>query len=113
MKGKDLHRAIKQSGITLDELVRLSGIPKRTISYLYKKTDVEAHYIEAIKKALPNIAEDSKRDASDSIESDTNLKKTIKDQRLTLLEQKVKLLEFQVNYILECKSKPIKKPKKV
>jgi len=46
MKGKELRDAIRHSGIPIAELSKKSKIPEPTIYSLYKKDEVEAHYLK-------------------------------------------------------------------
>lgn len=51
MKGKELQLLIKNSGIKIADLASLSGIPEPTIYSLYKKKEIEDHYIKKMQKA--------------------------------------------------------------
>lgn len=56
MKGIELKEMIKNSGLTMAQIVIKSGIPQRTIYNIFEKEKIELHYLIDLKKALPNIA---------------------------------------------------------
>ncbi len=61
MKGSDLKKIAKDSGLTIDEIALKSGIPKRTVSSLYKKEYVEKHYLDSVQFLMQK---DAKKETS-------------------------------------------------
>lgn len=61
MKGSDLKKIVKDSGLTIDEIAEKSGIPRRTVSSLYDKEYVEKHYLDKLAFLLQK---DAKHDGS-------------------------------------------------
>lgn len=62
MKGQELQEVINNSGLKIDDVIKKSGIPRRTFFNLYKKDTVETHYLKKIKSAgvsVPISADDS------------------------------------------------------
>lgn len=51
MKGVDLRKAVKNSGIKIAEISESTGIPEQTIYSLYKKKVVPEHYISKMEAA--------------------------------------------------------------
>lgn len=51
MKGKELQKAVHNSGILIAELEAKSGIKERTIYSLYDKDEVPQHYLDKLEKA--------------------------------------------------------------
>ena len=51
MKGDQLRILIRDSGIKLADIAKLSGIPEQTIYSLYKKENIERHYLDKLKNA--------------------------------------------------------------
>lgn len=103
MKGKDLQKIIRASGIKLDDLVELSGIKKRTISSLYEKEVVEAHYLEKIKKAgieLQNIAvQGGESDQVAALKKEIeHLKNELKSKEQVIAAMEISLKTLQMMY---------------
>lgn len=79
MKGKDLQKAIKNSGRSIVDILKDTKIPKSTFFTLYKEDEVPSHYIEKIKASGVNLDYSG---LSDPAESKEFLK-----ARLLLMEQ--------------------------
>lgn len=63
MNGKDLKESVKQSGIKIADLVKKTKIPEQTIYSLYRKVNVEQHYLDKmegagvkLQKTIPSIS---------------------------------------------------------
>ncbi len=48
LKGEELQKKIRGTGISAKEIYKKAGIPENTFFSLYKKDEVEDHYIQAI-----------------------------------------------------------------
>lgn len=51
MNGKKLQQAIKNSGISVNEILEKTGIKRTTFYTLYKSDEIEQHYLDKIKSA--------------------------------------------------------------
>lgn len=56
MTGKELKKLVKNGGIKADVLAEKSGIPKFSMYNLYKREDVEQHYLDKLEKAGLNLS---------------------------------------------------------
>lgn len=95
MTGKELKSFIDDSRISIDELVRKSGIKERTLYNLYKVDKVKKFYLEDIAKAgvklpLTAVETDISKPVNDkaileTIESNKHYRIQI-DRMLTIIE---------------------------
>lgn len=65
LKGNELKKIVKDSGLSNAEIIEKSGVPERTLYNLYSRDIVEKHYVEKLKKALPELAKVASRPIDD------------------------------------------------
>jgi len=116
MKGKELHKIVKVSGLTIPELSKGSGIPERTISSLYAREEVEAHYIDKLKGLLPDLANyrnisSNENAANDSVSWLKELLKA-KDELIRNKDEMIDLLRLQIDELKNKGGKTVVTPVK-
>lgn len=112
MNGKDLQKAIKNSGIKVKELVKLSKIPEQTIYSLYKKPVVEDHFIQKIKKAGVKLIEQDQDESQEYYkELIVALQEVSKMQKERIAELERQIQEFRNQVVITNPIKPKQKPK--